>query len=366
MSVSDTTSAGMEEDRQDNEGADQASSREPDARKIVNSYITKQNVVHFIKLQELREKGWQNPEADTVFAKQRNVADKPSEATAAHFFRLMKDIAADMTRSCGAFDLSRVEGPSTVLDTCFAPGGFAQYLLDEGHVSSIKAFTLPPDIGGHKIFAKDPKLHVEEIDVTMLAGEMGLTAADVPPSHPDAANFVYKNMIDECEKFDLVICDGMVLRTHTRHLYRESSEGCRLSSVQFYMALQHIKAGGTMVVLLHKPEAFYNVKLMHRFSQFSQVTLFKPKRAHAHRSSFYMVAKNIQPDHDAVTEILTNCKETWRVATFGTEEEFRAFVWHRPEDAQALMEVFGERFIGLAKKVWRIQCHALAKKSWTV
>jgi 23S rRNA U2552 (ribose-2'-O)-methylase RlmE/FtsJ len=199
-----------------------------------------------------------------------------------------------------------------VLDTCCAPGGFAQYLLDKGDVSSIKAFTLPSSLGVHKVFAHDPRLHVEEIDVTMLAGDIGLAAAYIPPSHPDAANFVLKNMINECEKFDLAICDGMVLRTHARLLYRKPSESYRLASTQFCMALQHVKAGGTMVILLHKPEAFHNVKLINQFSQFSQVTLFKPTRArtYTHRLSFYMVAKNIQPDHDAAAEILTNCKET--------------------------------------------------------
>jgi hypothetical protein len=52
--------------------------------------------------------------------------------------------------------------------------------------------------------------------------------------------------------------------------------------------------------------------------------------------------------------------------TFGTEEEFRAFVRHIPEDARALMEVFRERLVKLVRNIWGIQADALENMQWTM
>jgi len=53
-------------------------------------------------------------------------------------------------------------------------------------------------------------------------------------------------------------------------------EARRLAVTQLAIGLEHVKIGGTMVVLLHKVEATDTVSLLYRFSKFSSVKLFKP------------------------------------------------------------------------------------------
>lgn len=87
----------------------------------------------------------------------------------------------------------------------------------------------------------------------MLAADMGVT--DIPEKHPDARKFLPCQM-RETQLFDLVLCDGHVLRTHapTRASYRETREPARLKTTQLALGLEHIKPGGTMIVLFHKVE----------------------------------------------------------------------------------------------------------------
>jgi hypothetical protein len=61
------------------------------------------------------------------------------------------------------------------------------------------------------------------------------------------------------------------------------------------LGLQRIKPGGTLIILLHKLETWHSMILVRFFSTFATVELFKPVKAHAIMSSFYMVAKNVQP-----------------------------------------------------------------------
>lgn len=120
-----------------------------------------------------------------------------------------------------------------------------------------------------------------------------LTLTLIPKDHPDQLNFLPKGFGDG-RLFDTVICDGQVLRTHTRASYRENREARRLTVTQLALGLENIKPGGTMIVLLHKVEAMDTVELLYQLNRFSTVRLFKPATSHAKRSSFYMVASDIQ------------------------------------------------------------------------
>jgi len=74
------------------------------------------------------------------------------------------------------------------------------------------------------------------------------------------------------------------------------------------IAMEHLKNNGTLIAVLHNPESLETAEILHIFSSFSDITLFKPDKAHAKRSSFYMVTKNVQPHIQAAIEAV----ETWK------------------------------------------------------
>ena len=59
-------------------------------------------------------------------------------------------------------------------------------------------------------------------------------------------------------------------------LDREPFEASRLLMAQLVLGLQRVRSGGTMVVLLHKADAWKSVLLMHTFAAFvDDLELFK-------------------------------------------------------------------------------------------
>lgn len=55
-----------------------------------------------------------------------------------------------------------------------------------------------------------------------------------------------------------------------------------------------MKPGGTMIIHFHKLETWHIVMLVRSFSAFTTIELFKPVKADAIKSSFYLIAKNVQ------------------------------------------------------------------------
>lgn len=97
----------------------------------------------------------------------------------------------------------------------------------------------------------------------MFAKEFGVD--EVPCTHPGHDSFSLERPFIN-QRFDFVICDGQVLRTHKRPEYRERTEANRLTSSQLILALQRIRHGGTLVILLHKIEALDTMELLYLFS----------------------------------------------------------------------------------------------------
>jgi hypothetical protein len=110
-----------------------------------------------------------------------------------------------------------------ILDLCMAPGGFSSAALDRNPSARLRGISLPPSQGGHEMrlnrpwFATNPsaQIYVSFRDITLLADEMGTPASSIPASHPDASSFSSDRPFLG-EEFDLVFCDGQVLRTHER------------------------------------------------------------------------------------------------------------------------------------------------------
>lgn len=333
---------------------------------------------HKLLVLKARGKGWKNPEGDRFFEVQRKQADKGSQKTQFFLDRMMRNIANEMQESTGAFSIPDSTGAAEqghqkrILDCCMAPGVYLEAALKHNPGAHALAFTLPPEKGGHTPLLKsdEPRgLDIRLLDLTMLAADMGVTQDQMPKDHPEAATFLPRQVKDG-QTFDLVICDGQVLRTHQPHraAYREPREARRLALTQLVLGLDNMRPGGTMIVLLHKVEAWGNVRLLHTFSNFSRVQLFKPTSGHAKRSSFYMVATDIRSEHPSAKKAVDQWKDEWKVATFASDKEY----WEISSQTSAqgrrgvdlVLQEFGPELVRLGCKVWKIQAEALEKASF--
>ncbi|OAR01487.1 hypothetical protein LLEC1_03095 [Akanthomyces lecanii] len=333
-------------------------------RVAMAEYLNK-NSEELHRLAGLRQQGWSNPAGDTFFRNQRQSADNADSKLARIFFNLMQQIGEELHLNTDAFAARCTRGKAPkILDMCMAPGGFLSTALSKSPGSTAVAFTLPPSDGGHDILLSkrlDRRVQTRYADITMFAKDMGVDT--IPTSHPDAANFLPRQL-EPSRAFDLAICDGQVLRTHKRPEYREAREARRLSMTQFAMGLKHLRAGGTMVILLHKLDSYETASLVQTFGEFSSVKLFKPTKAHTRKSSFYMVASNVQSQQPAALEAIEQWKRKWRVATFGTNEEALELLRDDLKGVEVLLETFGADLVRMGKDVWQTQADALAKTSF--
>jgi hypothetical protein len=115
-------------------------------------------------------------------------------------------------------------------------------------------------------------------------------------------------------------------------------------------------------MLLHKIEAWDSIELLCLFSRFASVRVFKPTKKHAIRSSFYLVAGNVQPDAAAAKAAVEMWKQMWWHATFGGEEGTGGDKEMVDEGyVRAVVDGFGKKFVELARPVWETQASALSK-----
>lgn len=278
---------------------------------------------------------------------------------------MTKQIAEEMQTQTAA--MTSVElgiRPFQVLDLCMAPGGFTWGTLKYNPGAIAYGITLPTKVGGYKNWCTLPAEHVKYMDITMLASDLGIET--IPTSHPDRSLFITERPFVD-QSFQLVFCGGAVLRTHERSEHRSDFERRRLTTSQLILAMQRIIPGGTMVVLLRRPDAWEIVHLLHQFNSFADIRLFKPFRKHAVRSTFYLVAKNIQSEAESAKAALVEWKECWSRATFGGDEGLGE---KEPQvDAETVKDVldeFGPQLIELATPVWKIQAGALKKEDYSI
>lgn len=273
---------------------------------------------------------------------------------------MMKNIGRDMHEKTECFSFRNMDrGQPRVLDFCMAPGGFLSSALAQNPSAYALAFSLPVEKGGHEVLLPISRnVNLRFLDITMLAADMGVT--EIPEEHADAKNFLRTKILNE-PSFDLVICDGQVLRTHARAEYREKREARRLTVTQLALGLQHIKQGGTMIILLHKLEATEVAFLLYTLSKISSVATYKHAYTHAKRSSFYAVASKIQRDNPQTEIAIESYKRIWKAATFGTDEEYYASCKMEDSEVETLLRSFGPQLCRLAKKVFKIQTEALKK-----
>ena len=273
---------------------------------------------------------------------------------------MFKDIGRDMHECTDAFNMSSTcnEEPK-VLDICMAPGGFLATVLQLYPKVCALAFSLPSTDGGYKILLpSNQNVNTELLDITLLAADMGAT--DIPAEHPDFDNFLGQRLNDK-PPFDIIICDGQVLRTQKRASYREPREARRLTYTQLALGLEHVKQGGKMVVLFHRLEAPDTVLLLYKFSKFSSVKLYKHAYYHAKRSAFYMIASNIQRQDHEVEATIKTFKGIWKAATFGTDDEWYTARDGELSEVRKILKSFGPELCRMGRDIWGIQAAALEK-----
>ena len=90
---------------------------------------------------------------------------------------MMKHIGNELQLATGAFHISSPSvsagtnnpGSVRILDMCMAPSGFLATALKENPGAQARAFTLPPDEGGHEIQLQysEKNVKVESVDITV-------------------------------------------------------------------------------------------------------------------------------------------------------------------------------------------------------
>ena len=182
---------------------------------------------------------------------------------------------------------------------------------------------------------------------------------NLPEGHEDAENFL-PQQLEEGQLFDLVICDGPVLRQHSSAPYGESQGARRVAITQLALGLQHLRPGGTMIVLLHRLETWNTVNLIWEFHKISSVRLFKPKSCYTKRSTFYMVATNVESQRPEAIEAVKLWKRIWWMATFGSDEEYGKVLLDEESSVETLLEGFGPELVNLGKAIWKTEADSLA------
>ncbi|KAK7178167.1 hypothetical protein PSPO01_15780 [Paraphaeosphaeria sporulosa] len=279
----------------------------------------------FVQLEAVRKRIWEDPEGDTYWQNRRERVDTATEDTAKAFYEMTKQIAEEMQAKTSGFTWATLKYNSDAVAL---------------------GITLPSKNGGYRNCLTLPGEHVKFMDITMLAREFGIET--VPRCHPDHSLFLAERPFVD-QRFQLIFCGGAVLRGHERADYRQNSERTRLTTSQLILAMQRIVPGGTMVVLLRKPENWDVLRLLHQFSSFADIQLFKPQKKHAVRSTFYLVANNVQPDVESAKAALDEWKKNWSRATFG--DIGRTGENAREVDAETVQEIvgkFGQKLIELA------------------
>lgn len=284
------------------------------------------------------------------------------------FYEMNKNLGIELHEKTDAFYVKKKYGAAvSSLNLCMAPGGYTWYFLEKNPNADACGLTLPPSEGGHPMYLphgeKDPRVDVKFMDVTMLPCEFGTPLDQVPAQHPEAAKFSADRPFQDKE-FNIVICDGQVLRVHD-HQRSRTREVPRLLVSQLILGLQRIKNGGTFIILLHKFDTWDSLILLKTFESFSEIKLFKPARIHSVRSSYYLVAKKVRPDNDEAKEAIKNWKAQWWRTTFAGEAGTGLDLEEpREEEVHHVLESYGSRLRVLGNPLWEIQLGAMKKSRY--
>ncbi|KAL3456608.1 hypothetical protein BJX64DRAFT_281241 [Aspergillus heterothallicus] len=233
------------------------------------------------------------------------------------------------------FELPRKNCCLRIIDLRMAPGGFSMTSRKRLPNTTIDASTLPTEIGGYPVMSREIFSEIVYPDITIYAQEMELDETNqILTSHPDSTRFETTRPYIQ-NQYDIISCGGAVGKGHPR---------------------ETIEA--------------HTVCLVHAFSQFSEVQIYKHPKIHAMKSSFYLVARNIDLEHETAKESLRYWKSLARYLTFRQFADNILPPSSRLYDLENgfacyIRDEFGARFTELACHVWEIQRNALRRSGFT-
>lgn len=327
----------------------------------------------FARLNRLQAFGWKDEGAEQAFKNQRKTADHADQKMQNIFMGMMVKISQQMHQATGA--LTMTPNNNRILDLCMAPGGFMVHALRNHPERQADAITLPINLGGHKVLAKsrldpikDGTLAIHYADITTFASAIGFH--DLPPDHPDTLELSSASWPFKAAEYSLIFCDGQVLRNHTRPDNRDDNSKAinRLFAAQLAIALQNVCDGGTIIMKLHRAASWHNFTLTEKLSRFSDVLLHKPTSAHVQRSSYYLVAKNIQKGHEGLRALAVRYQQEWYILTFHNtivaDDDDAGASDEDLQDAHALVDGYAAEYLELVRGIFKIQLDALEKQPW--
>ncbi|KAI0999991.1 hypothetical protein K3495_g8207 [Podosphaera aphanis] len=335
---------------------------------VIEKYFL-ENSAEYQKLHELRQQGWENKDVGTFFKQRRLAACKVNDHVKVKgksiytYFEKMQAVGLELHKITSALTPDSFSNESfKVLDVCMAPGGISSAVLTVHRNARISAITLCPTKNGYDVLLRNwetnPRVEIYFGDVTMMLSEMG--GVEIPSGHPDAAEFLTDRPFFY-KKFNLVICDGLLLQKDGWSEDQKMREAWRLITSQLVLALNRVKTNGTLVMVLQKLDIWETIFLLYTLNKFSSVELFKSEFMCNMKSFFYVVAKKIQTRGPEINAAIEIWKKEWQVATFGTESEYNEFRRRHDHLTSDVLRDFGNKVISLAEPIWRIQSSALEK-----
>lgn len=275
---------------------------------------------------------------------------------------MMESIAKELDENTMAFQV--LQNCPTMLDLCMAPGGFVSYFLRKHPEGAADAITLSTIKGGHQVLLPyghaGSRVQVHFADLTMFADELG--AGDIAKTHPEAEELATQWPYQKL-RYDLIICDGQVLWDQQLSEYRKDCEQSRLFNAQLIISLQRVQQGGTIIALLQQAHKWRIFALLWLFSKFSDIALFKPKEFHARKSSFYLVAKNVQANSSEARNAVAKFQKTWLLATTRNTDHVKTEQLNEAE-ISSMIDMFGPVFIEMVRPVFATQANALRTAPW--
>jgi hypothetical protein len=116
-----------------------------------------------------------------------------------------------------------------------------------------------------------------------------------------------------------------------------------------------------MVVPPYKLEAWDTLYLVYKSAKFSSVRLIMPEAGYAKRSSFHLVATEVQSHHSEAVVAIERWKAIWRSATFEKDQGYWNELQKGEQSVAEVLGEFGPELIWLERKVWNVQATALAR-----
>jgi hypothetical protein len=242
------------------------------------------------------------------------------------------------------------------------PGGFTSYVLDQNAKARGLGISLEVEKGGHECllesYHRDLEARFSLLSADLTYFRLGPASTDDPRLKPLPTEI-------ECPSCKLVILDGHFLRKQENGRKWDYD---RLLISQLVMGLQAVKAGGTIVLKLSRPDAVHTAKLLYMLDMISNsLTTCKPRSMHANRGTFYAIAKGVRLGADAkrFPAIIEGLKRLWSELTYGGDDGCGRFLDETDLDfiicTEELIDSYLARLIELGRDIWMVQAHHLRR-----